>query len=218
MDCALSTSPGHSEESGNGARALLACDECDLLQRRVPLQPGGVARCRRCRAELYRSHPHGLDRALAYILGALVLYVISNAFPVVGLKVGGELVQATLLGAVRGIHADGEWPIAVLVLVTTIIAPLVQMLALAWLLTPVKLGQLPRGHAQVFRVFHLARPWGMVEVLMLGVLVALVKLARMAEVVPGIALWSLGGEMLLLAAAAAAFDPFAWWAKVEQAR
>jgi paraquat-inducible protein A len=200
------------------ARSVLACDECDLLQREVGLPPGGVARCRRCGAQLYRNRPHGLDRALAYVLGALVFFIISNAFPVVGLEVRGELVQTTLLGAVRGIYADGVWPIAVLVLVTTVIAPLVQMIAMAWLLLPLQLGLVPRGFAHVFRVFHLARPWGMVEVLMLGVLVALAKLARMAEVVPGIALWSLGGEMLLLAAAAAAFDPHALWAKVGQAR
>jgi paraquat-inducible protein A len=200
------------------AGALLACDECDLLQREARLPPGGVARCRRCGAQLYRSRPHGLDRALAYILGALVLFVIANTFPVVGLAVRGELVQATLLGAVHGIYADGVWPIAVLVLVTTVIAPFVQMFAMAWLLLPLQLGHVPRGFARVFRVLHLARPWGMVEVLMLGVLVALAKLARVAEVVPGIALWSLGGEMLLLAAAAAAFDPHALWAKGGQAR
>jgi paraquat-inducible protein A len=197
---------------------LLACAECDLLQRETKLPPGGTARCRRCGAQLYRSHPHGLNRALAYVLGALVLFVISNAYPVVGLEVRGELVQTTLFGAVRGIYDDGMWPLAVLVLTTTVIAPLAQMMAMAYLLAPLHLGRVARGSALVFRALHLARPWGMVEVLMLGVLVALAKLAQIAAVVPGIAMWSLGGEMLLLAAAAAAFDPRAWWAKASAAR
>jgi paraquat-inducible protein A len=197
---------------------LLACDECDLLQRETSLPPGGTARCRRCGAQLYRSHPHGLNRSLAYVLGALVLFVIANAYPVVGLEVRGELVQTTLFGAVRGIYADGMWPIAVLVLTTTIIAPLAEMVAMAYLLAPLHLGRVARGYALVFRALHLARPWGMVEVLMLGVLVALAKLAHIAAVVPGIAMWSLGGEMLLLAAAAAAFDSRAWWAKASAAR
>jgi paraquat-inducible protein A len=197
---------------------LLACDECDLLQRETSLPPGGTARCRRCGAQLYRSHPHGLNRSLAYVLGALVLFVIANAYPVVGLEVRGELVQTTLFGAVRGIYADGMWPIAVLVLTTTIIAPLAEMVAMAYLLAPLHLGRVARGYALVFRALLLARPWGMVEVLMLGVLVALAKLAHIAAVVPGIAMWSLGGEMLLLAAATAAFDPRAWWAKASAAR
>jgi paraquat-inducible protein A len=159
-----------------------------------------------------------MDQALAYILGAFILFLISNSFPVVGLEVKGELIQATLLGAVHGIYADGVWPIAVLVLVTAVVAPLVQMTAMAWLLLSLRLGHVPRGFARVFRVFLLARSWGMVEVLMIGVLVALSKLSRMAEVVPGIALWSLGGSMLLLAAAAASFDPHALWLKAEHAR
>jgi paraquat-inducible protein A len=197
---------------------LLACDECDLLQRATRLPPGATARCRRCGAQLYRSHPHGLNRSLAYVLGALVLFVISNVYPVVGLEVRGEQVQTTLFGAVRAIYADGMWPIALLVLTTAIIAPLAEMVAMAYLLAPLHLGRVGRGYALVFRALRLARPWGMVEVLMLGVLVALAKLAQIAAVVPGIAMWSLGGEMLLLAASAAAFDPRAWWAKASAAR
>jgi paraquat-inducible protein A len=200
------------------SRSLLACEQCDLLQRETSLPPGGTARCRRCGARLYRNRPHGLTRALAHVLGALVLYVVSASFPVVGLRVSGELVQATLPGAVHGIYAEGMWPVAVLVLATTLVAPFVQMAALAWLLAPLHFGRVGRGHALVFRALHLARPWVMVEVLMLGVLVALFKLGRIAAVVPGIALWSLGGEMVLLAMAAAAFDPHAYWAQASAAR
>jgi paraquat-inducible protein A len=200
------------------SRSLLACEQCDLLQRETSLPPGGTARCRRCGARLYRNRPHGLTRALAHVLGALVLFVISASFPVVGLRVSGELVQTTLPGAVHGIYAEGMWPVAILVLATTLLAPLVQMIALAWLLAPLHFGRVGPGHAMVFRALNLARPWVMVEVLMLGVLVALFKLGRIAAVVPGIALWSLGGEMVLLAMAAAAFDPHAYWTQASAAR
>jgi paraquat-inducible protein A len=198
--------------------ALLACHECDLLQREVRLAPGGAARCHRCGAQLYRSRPHELDRVPAYTLGAFILYVVSNAFPIVGLSINGELVQATLLGAVRGIYADGDWLVAALVLITAVIAPFVQMVAMTWLVLLMRLGRVPKNFATVFRVLAFTRPWGMVEVLMIGVMVALVKLAHMAEVVPGIALWSLAGSMFLLAAAGAAFDPHFLWSKVSEAR
>jgi paraquat-inducible protein A len=201
-------------ESGS----LLACEECDLLQRETSLPPGGTARCRRCGARLYRNRPHGLTRALAYVLGALVLFVISASFPVVGLRVSGELVQATLPGAVQQIYAQGMWPVAIVVLATTLVAPLLQMIALAWLLAPLHFRRVARGHALVFRALYLTRPWVMVEVLMLGVLVALFKLGKIAAVVPGAALWSLAGEMVLLAMAAAAFDPHAYWTQASAAR
>ncbi|HZZ14011.1 MAG TPA: paraquat-inducible protein A, partial [Paraburkholderia sp.] len=94
---------------------LLACHECDLLQRELPLPRLGVLRCRRCDAELWRSRPDSVDRALAFTLGAIVLFAIGNAFPMVGLDVNGLLVQTTLLGAARVLYDDGMWPIAALV-------------------------------------------------------------------------------------------------------
>jgi paraquat-inducible protein A len=201
-----------------GSRSLLACEQCDLLQRETSLPPGGTARCRRCGAPLYRHRPHGLERSLAYVLAALVMFVIANVYPVVGLKVRGELVQTTLFGAVHGIYAEGMWPVAIVVLATAMIAPLVQLTAMAYLLVPLNAGRVARAHAQVFRTLSLARPWVMAEVLMLGVLVALVKLAAIAAVVPGIGLWSLAGEMVLLVLASAAFEPHAYWAKASTVR
>jgi paraquat-inducible protein A len=195
--------------------ALLACHECDLLQSESPLPLGGVLRCRRCRAELYRDHADGVDRPLALTLAAIVLFVVGNAFPIVGLAVNGDLVRTTLLGAVRVLYRDGMWPIAGLVFATTFLMPLLQMAAMAWLLVPLHFRRLPYRYDIVFRVLSLARPWGMTEVLILGMLVALVKLAHIASVVPGIALWAFGALMLLLAAAGSSFDPRALWQHVK---
>ncbi|WP_027776112.1 paraquat-inducible protein A [Paraburkholderia caledonica] len=193
---------------------LIACHECDLLQREAPLTGEGVLRCCRCGAELYRHHPDSLDRALAYTLTCIVLFVIGNAYPIVGLSVNGDLVQTTLLGAVRALYTDGMWPIAGLVFVTTFLMPLMQMSAIAYLLVPLRLRRLPYRADIVFRMLHLARPWGMTEVLILGMLVALVKLAHIASVVPGVALWTFAALMLLLAAASAAFDPHELWQRI----
>lgn len=193
---------------------LIACHECDLLQRERVLPPKGIARCGRCGAELYRNHPDSLNRALAYTLGALVLFALANAFPIVGLEVGGDVVKTTLFGSVRALYEQHMRTVAAVVLLTTLITPLVELLALTYLLLPLRLGRTPRYAAQVFRAMNLAKAWSMVEVFMLGVLVALVKLSHIAGVVPGIALWSFGGLMLLLAAATSAFDPRDLWTKV----
>ncbi|OUL69650.1 paraquat-inducible protein A, partial [Paraburkholderia hospita] len=115
------------------------------------------------------------------------------------------------LGAVRVLYSDGMWPIAGLVFVTTFLMPLLQMSTMAYMLVPLRLRRLPYRPDIVFRLMHLARPWGMTEVLILGMLVALVKLAHIASVVPGVALWTFAALMLLLAAASAAFDPHELW-------
>ncbi|PCE32222.1 paraquat-inducible protein A [Burkholderia ubonensis] len=197
---------------------LLVCHECDLLQRDAPVAPGCALRCRRCRAELYRNRLDSLERALAFAAASGVLFVISNLYPIVGLSVGGTLVETTLAGAVRVLYADGIWPLAGLVFATTILMPLTQIAGMLWLLVPLRMNRVPAGAARVFRICHLAAPWGMTEVLILGLLVALVKLAHIASVVTGVALYSFGALMLVLAAAGAAFDAHELWSRIDAAR
>jgi len=199
------------------APALIACHECDLLQRGVPLAPRATARCTRCGAVLYRNTPDSLDRTLAYALAAAVLFVVANAFPIVGLDAQGNHTSTTLFGTVRALHDGGMTSVAGLVFVTTILMPALDIGALLYMLLPLKLGRVPHGLPAVFRLVDAVRPWGMVEVFMLGTLIALTKLAALASVVPGIALWSFGALMFLVAAAAASFDSHALWARVEAA-
>ena len=195
-----------------GAR-LIACHECDLLQHEAKLPRGGVARCGRCGAELYRSHPHSLERTLALTAGAIVLFAVANSFPVIGLKAQGQVIQTTLYHTVQTLHDQDMTSVAALVFVTTIAVPALELFALSYLLLPLRLGRVPLHFAGVFRVLQAVRPWGMVEVFMLGVLVSLVKLAHVAGVVPGVALWSFGALMLVMAAISAVFDPRALWAR-----
>ncbi len=192
---------------------MIACHECDLLQREVPLPRGGIVRCRRCGAEQYRSHPHSFERMLAFTLGAIALFAMANAFPIVGLKLEGQVIETTLFHTVRTLYNEDMKSLAALVFATTILMPALELAAMAYLLVPLKLGRAPRHFALVFRALQAVGPWGMVEVLMLGVLVALVKLLHLATVVTGIALWALAALMLLYAAIAATFDPRELWAR-----
>jgi len=192
-------------------RDLIACHECDLLQRTAPLQPGGVLHCRRCNAELDRYRIDSLERPLAFALAAAILLLVSNLYPIVGLSVSGTIVETTLAGAVRRLFLGGMWPIGGLVFVTTILMPAVQTAGMLWILLPLQWHRTPWHAAIVLRACHVAKSWGMTEVLILGLLVALVKLAHIASVVPGIAMVSFGMLMLVLAAAVAAFDTHQLW-------
>ena len=200
------------------APRLHACHDCDLLLREVALPPGGNARCPRCGAVLYRRRHNGLDRTLAYSMSAAVLFVIANAFPIVGLEAAGHASSTTLFGAVRTLWDEDMHSVAGLVFTTTILMPALEIAALLYLLLPLKLGRVPAGLAPVFRTVQAVRPWGMVEVFMLGTLVALTKLAALASVVPGVALWSFAVLMFLMAAAAASFDTQELWQWVEERR
>lgn len=198
------------------SRALTACHECDLLQREPILTPGGVACCRRCNSVLFRHTPDSVDRGLAYTLGATILFIIANMFPIVGLEVQGIANATSLYGAVETIWKNDMEGVASLVFVTTILIPAMEMSLMLYVLLPLKLGQMPQGLAPILRVLQSVRPWSMTQVFILGVLVALVKLAHLAHVVPGIALWSFGGLILLLTAAVASFNTHELWNMVTE--
>ena len=193
---------------------LIACPECDLLQRAPLLARETLATCRRCHKVLYRPADENLDRPLAYTLAAAVLFVIANAFPIVGLELQGQSSAATLFGTVRALYEGGMTMLALLVFFTTILVPAVQLSAMTYLLVPLRLGHVPLRLPLALRLLQAVRPWGMVEVFILGVLVSLVKLAGMARVEPGIALWSFGALLLMIAAAVASFDARVIWARL----
>ncbi|MCX5728526.1 MAG: paraquat-inducible protein A [Nitrospirae bacterium] len=195
---------------------LTACHECDLLQREPILPPGGVACCRRCSAVLFRDIPDAVDRALAYTLGAAFLFIIANLFPIVGLEAAGIANATSLYGAVETIWKSDMEGVAALVFITTILIPAMEISLRLYVLLPLKLGHVPQGLAPILRLLQSVRPWSMTQVFILGVLVALVKLAHLAHIVPGIALWSFGGLILLLTGATVSFNTHELWSLVKE--
>jgi len=196
--------------------ALTACHECDLLQREPILPPGGVACCLRCNAVLFRDTPDLVDRGLAWTLAAAILFVVANIFPIVGLEVQGTLNATSLYGAVERIWDNHMEGVAALVFGTTILIPAMEISLMLYLLLPLKFGWLPEEAKSILRILQFVRPWSMTQVFILGVLVALVKLAHLAHVVPGIALWAFGGLILSLTAAIANFNPHAMWSLLKE--
>lgn len=175
--------------------ALLGCPQCDLLQRPISLRPGQSALCSRCGATLYRAPPPGPDRALALTLAGLIAFGVAIAFPIVGLDLKGNRVDTTLFGAAEALYHDNMAPLAALVGATTMLFPFLLLTSMALLLFR------KRSAPQLLRTLHAAKHWSMVEVFVLGVLVALAKLAHMAGVIPGVGAWATGALVVLLAAA-----------------
>ena len=197
---------------------LIACPHCDLLQRAMPLERGSLARCGRCELVLYRPHDENLDRPLAFTLAAAVLFIVANAFPIVELELQGQHTTATLFGTAQALFAQNMALLGGIVFFTTIVVPAVQLSAMAYVLLLLRMGHVPRYLPLALRALQAVRPWGMVEVFLLGMLVSLVKLAGMASVVPGTALWAFGGLLMMIAAAVASFDARAIWPRMSLAR
>ncbi len=118
-------------------KELTACHECDLLLNSsfVTMQKSGAS-CPRCAAELFRIDSNSLERSLALTCAALILLFLANAFPIVGLNIQGHQVETTLFGTARQLWRDDMPIVALLLLATTVLIPLIEMLALAWVLLP----------------------------------------------------------------------------------
>ena len=104
-------------------QSVIVCDQCDSLLQEAALEPGGKAVCASCDNVLYRSQPHGMLLSLVFSLTAAILFLISNAFPIVTISAQGLTNSTTLLDAVYRLISDGIPSIAMLVLVTTFLMP-----------------------------------------------------------------------------------------------
>lgn len=192
----------------------IACHDCDLLHRRQPLSTVGVATCSRCGAVLYRNRRNSLDRTLAMAVCGVILFFIANLFPFLTLSFEGQVQETTLVTGVVELYRQGMTSLALLVLATGIVFPLVELAGLIYLLLPLKFDRTPWGMAGVFRVVRSLQPWGMTEVFLLGILVSLVKLASMATVIPGAALFAFLALMFVVAATAASLNPDIVWERL----
>jgi paraquat-inducible protein A len=197
-----------------GPAHLIHCHACGLVQRLPPVPARGRADCARCGSPLHRDRPGHLDPSLSLTLAGLVLFIVANTFPFLSLQMQGQTTETTLFTGVAQLYAQGQWPLAAVVGFTSILAPGLQLLLLLAVLVPLRLGRVPLVLAGLFRHVRSLAPWGMMDVFLLGILVAVVKVAEMATMVPGTALFAFVILIFVLAAAQAALDPSLVWSRI----
>jgi len=199
----------------NESSDIRACPGCDLLQRLPPLAPGGKARCARCNEPL-AARPRGpLELPLALTLAAAVVFIIANTQPLMGLSAVGRHGSTTIIGGAYQMWRHGFEATAVLIALCAVIAPLAYILFLLGVLLPLRRPPAPRWVGPLMRWAEIVRPWSMLEVMLLGILVALTKIAELATVVPGVGMYAVGVLVVLFTAIPAALDSREAWTRVE---
>jgi paraquat-inducible protein A len=196
---------------------LVACLDCDLLQRIPEVPPGASVRCPRCDKELWRHKPDSLNRTFSLTIAALVLYLIANTVPMLGLHAAGREAFTTVVGGAHQLWLDGQQIVSVLVLFAAVISPALQIGFLLLIVIGCQRERPPAWVGLFLRHLHFTRTWSMIEVMLLGVLVALTKIADYATVILGTALFALFALVVLLAAIQSIFDPREVWQRVRWA-
>ncbi len=198
--------------------SLVACHECDLLHEKHELAVGEVARCARCNAFLYSNKHNSIDKALAVSLAALIMFVVANAFPFLAISVSGNTQSISVLSAVLALSAGGMWVLGLLCFGFILLIPLLRVIGLLYLLLPLRFSYRLPGSELVFRGIVAMSPWSMMEIYLLGAVVALVKLASMANIELGLSFWAFALLNMLSALAAQMVDTHTLWEFLSHSR
>ncbi|EPM47615.1 paraquat-inducible protein A [Pseudomonas syringae] len=185
----------HPTEHSSG---LIICEHCDSLYQAQPLQPGEAAFCLRCQAVLGRGHRMSIEQLLALTIAAAMLFVFANLFPVISISMKGLTNEVTLWQSVEALAQGRITLIALVAGLSIIFAPLLQIVLLFWVLLHAQKGVMAPGFKACMRALEHLRPWSMLEVCMLGILVAIIKLSGMLDVHPGVGLWAMAMLMVLI--------------------
>jgi paraquat-inducible protein A len=208
---------GHPLNEALTDGSLVACPSCDLVQRLPELAAGQSALCPRCATELWRRRKDSLDRTLALALAAAVLWIIANTMPMLGLTVMGKECFTTVFGGSELLWEHGQQLVAILIFFAAVLAPAIQISLLLLVLLGARCAVPPFWVGPLLRHIPFTRLWSMIEVMLLGVFVALTKIAEYATPVLGHALFALGGLVVLFAAMQSIFDPHEIWERVQWA-
>jgi paraquat-inducible protein A len=192
----------------------IACHACDLVQNIPPLPAGTSAQCVRCGSILFSVKVDSINRTLAWTIAGMMLYCIAVTFPFLAMKSGSIIRETALLTGVQQLYFQGKFVLACIVMLTCVLIPLSQMLILLFIFIPLKINLRPPFMIPFFRLFKHVKPWSMMEIYLLAILVSIVKLAKMATIVPGIASIAFGLLIFVLTFAMSSVDTHLVWERL----
>lgn len=190
---------------------LVSCHTCGLLSR-----PAGTSKpdsCPRCGTELVSRRRHSLQYTWALIISAAICYVPANALPVMTTRTLASSGSDTIMGGIVYLYTSGSWPLALIVLIASVMIPLGKVIALAYLLISVQRGSIDssRERTRLYRMVELIGRWSMLDVFVVTFVVALVQLAPLMTAQPGPGVPFFAAVVILTMAAAMSFDSRLIW-------
>lgn len=192
-------------------QGLISCETCKLLSR--PAHPEDPGHCPRCGGDLEFRRSHSLQRTWALVVAAAVCYIPANTLPMMATTTFASSHADTIMGGVVYLFASGSWPLALIVLIASVMVPLGKLFALVYLLVTVQRRSPGACHqrARLYRMVELIGRWSMLDVFVVTFIVALVQLQPLMAVQPGPAVLFFAVVVVLTMIAAETFDPRLIW-------
>jgi paraquat-inducible protein A len=202
----------------SAARAsLVRCPGCDKLHPAEHTPPGTP--CGRCGAAVHGRKPDSLQRTWALVLGAALLYIPSNLYPVMKISQLGKVETDTIISGVIALFRAGWYPVAVAILFASIVVPCLKILSLTYLLIAVqrRSSWSPATRTKMYRIVEGIGRWSMLDMFTTSLLVALVQLGNVMTIEPGVGATCFAGVVILTMFGAMSFDPRLIWDSLEEA-
>jgi paraquat-inducible protein A len=192
--------------AGHGSGRLSGCDSCGLVSR-------ATLACPRCGSNIRPRKPDSLNRTWALLAAAAALYLPANILPVMTVVYLGRGAPSTILGGVQELAGAGMWPLAALVFFASITVPVLKLIGLSVLLISTHRGarRRLRERTLVYRIVDSVGRWSMIDVFMISILTAMVRMGAIASVYPGVGAVAFCGVVFLTMLASQSFDPRLMW-------
>lgn len=198
----------HLEQKAARGLRLIGCDTCGMVT------PGAVGDpCFCCDSRLRERKPDPLGRCWALLIAAAALYIPANILPVMTIIRLGQTTTSTILGGVKELIEYQMWPLALLVFVASVVVPLAKLMLLIYMLVGTQRHSSHglRERTRMYRIVDVIGRWSMIDVFMISILTALVRMGFLASVIPENGAICFAGVVILTMLAAASFDPRVMW-------
>lgn len=198
---------------------LVACPACDALHRRVDVPLGLRSRCLRCHTVLTAPRESAMTQIVMLAATGVVLMVAAMVFPFLSIDARGLSQNSSVLDAVMAFSDGIMLPLSIATVALIVFLPLLRLGAILYALAPMAIGYAPaKGAARAFRLAQALKPWAMAEIFIIGVAVALVKVAGLASLTIGPAFWAFAALALVMAIKDTLMCRLTVWKTLEQRR
>jgi paraquat-inducible protein A len=186
---------------------LAACHTC------MALNDDSARHCRRCGSRVHVRIPDSLQRTVALLIAAAVLYVPANVFPIMTTDQLGRSVDSTIIGGAVLLWNMGSYPVALVILIASVLVPIGKIATVAALCWTVGWGGSisPGQRTTLYRITDFIGKWSMVDVFVVAILVALIQITGIIVIRPGSAALAFAAMVILTMLAAESFDPRLIW-------
>ncbi len=196
---------------------IASCPVCNqLIDIRQP--EAKASHCPRCLSGIYIRKPHSLSKSWAYLMAAFILYIPANIFPIMTLTSFARESRETILSGIYQLLVSGQAGIGVIVFFASIFVPIFKIGALIFLVLSVQLKMQwrPVFRTRLYRFVEWIGRWSMIDIFMISVLIALVRLKELASIDPGPGALAFAAVVLLTMFASHSFDPRLIWDNLKE--